>query len=137
MRTPYSPGMRPAGVRQRVRELQDQEWDLVHSWTDRALRVHITSFVNLCARQWHHDHPMTTVLRRYHEVIALLGDPRQLRTRTDFETRSVECVERLRPLIGDLAGRNAADVPFEQLEQARDPLLWIPPMTILGEASPG
>lgn len=109
----------------------------MHSWTDRALRVHITSFVNLCARQWHHDHPMTTVLRRYHEVTALLDDPRQLRTGSDFETRSVECVERLRPIIGDLAGRDAADVPFEQLEQAREPLLWIPPMTILGEASPG
>lgn len=128
--------MRPAGARQRIRELQDREWDLVRSWSDRALRVHVTSFVNLCARQWHHDHPMTTVLRRYREVIELLHDPGQLRTGSDFETRCLTCVEQLRPLIGDLAGR-AAEVPFEQQERARDPLLWIPPMTILGDASPG
>jgi hypothetical protein len=129
--------MRPAGVLQRVRELQDREWDLVHSWSDRALRVHVTSFVNLCARQWHHDHPMTTVLRRYREVIALLSDPRQRRTGSDFETRSLACVEQLRPLIGDLAERDVAEVTFEQQECAREPLLWIPPMTILGEAGPG
>ena len=113
MRTLYGSGMRPAGVRQRVRELQDREWDEVHSWSDQALRVHVTSFVNLCARQWHHDHPMTTVLRRYREVIALLDDPQQLRTGSDFETRSLASVEQLRPLIGDLAERDAADVPFE------------------------
>lgn len=129
--------MRPAGVRQRVRELQEREWDLVHSWSDRALRVHVTSFVNLCARQWHHDHPMTTVLRRYREVIALMDDPRQRRTSSDFEARSLACVDQLRPLIGELAERDSTDVQFEQLERARDPLLWIPPMTILGEASPG
>ncbi|WP_345609733.1 hypothetical protein [Pseudonocardia adelaidensis] len=80
---------------------------------------------------------MTTVLRRYREVIALLPDPRQLRTGSDFETRSLACVERLRPLIGDLAERDAAEVTFEQQERSRDPVLWIPPMTILGEAGPG
>jgi hypothetical protein len=129
--------MRPVGVRQRIRELQDSEWQLVHSWSDRALRVHLTSFVNLCARQWHHDHPMTTVLRRYREVTARVDDPRQLRTGSDFETRSLVCVEQLHPRIGDVAERDSAEVPFEQLERARDPLLWIPPMMILGEASPG
>src|SRR5690348_17787494 len=108
--------MRPAGVRQRVRELQDREWHLVRSWSDRALRVQLTSFVNLCARQWHHDHPMTTVLRRYQEVIVLLDDPHQLRTTSDFETRSIACVEQLRPFIGDLAARDATEVSFEQQE---------------------
>ncbi|GAA0926751.1 hypothetical protein [Pseudonocardia zijingensis] len=117
-----------------MRELQDREWDLVHSWLDRALRVHLTSFVNLCARQYHHDHPMTTVLRRYREVVTFLDDPRQIRTGSDFETRSLTCIEQLRPLIGELAERDAT---FEEEERARDPLLWIPPMTILGEAGPG
>jgi hypothetical protein len=129
--------MRPAGVRQRIRELQDSEWQLVHSWSERALRVHLTSFVNLCARQWHHDHPIATALRRYREVIGLVDDPRQLRTASDFETRCLVCVDKLRPLIADVAERDPAEVSFEQLEQARDPLLWIPPMTVLGEASPG
>jgi hypothetical protein len=96
--------------------------------------VHVTSFVNLCARQWHHDHPMTTVLRRYREILALLDDPRQLRTGSDFETRSLACVGQLRPHISDLAERD--DVTFEEEERAREPLLWILPMTILGEASP-
>jgi hypothetical protein len=131
------PGVRPAGAHQRVRELQDSEWDLVHSWSDRALRVHLTSFVNLCARQAHHDHPMTTLLRRFREVTALHDDPRQRRTGTDFEKRSLACVHQLAPVIGDMAHRNGAEVPFEQQERARDPLLRIPPMTILGEASPG
>jgi hypothetical protein len=124
-------------VRQRVRELQDREWDLVHSWSDRALRVHLTSFVNLCARQAHHDHPMATVLRRFREVTALLDDVQQRRTGSDFETRSLTCVEQLRPLIGDVAERPATEVQFEEQERSREPLLWIPPMTILGEASPG
>lgn len=109
----------------------------MHSWSERALRVHLTSFVNLCARQAHHDHPMTTVLHRYREVTALLDDPRQRRTGADFERRSLACVRQLRPLIGDTAHRNGAEVPFEQQERAREPLLQIPPMTILGEASPG
>ncbi|WP_143517366.1 hypothetical protein [Pseudonocardia sp. MH-G8] len=120
-----------------MQELQNQEWNVVHSWPDRALRVHLTSFVNLSARQQHHDHPMTTVLRRYREVTALLSDPLQVRTGSDFETRSFACVEQLRPLIGDLAERDATEVTFEQQEDARQPLLWILPMTILGEASPG
>jgi hypothetical protein len=80
---------------------------------------------------------MTTVLRRYREVLALLNDPQQLRTGSDFETRSFACVEQLRPLIGDLAERDAADVSCEQQKLAREPLLWIPPLAILGEASPG
>jgi hypothetical protein len=113
------------------------EWNLVHSWSDRALRVHLTSFVNLCARQWHHDHPMSTVLRRYREVTALLDDPQQARTGSDFEARSLTCVEKLRPLIGELAERDPSEVSFEQQENAREPLLWVPPMEILGEASPG
>jgi hypothetical protein len=101
------------------------------------LQERLTSFVNLCALQWHHDHPMTTVLRRYHEVIALMDEPRQQRTGSDFEARSLLCVDQLRPLIGDLVERDPAEVQFDQLERARDPLLWIPPMTILGEASSG
>jgi hypothetical protein len=109
----------------------------VRSWSDRALRVRVTSFVNLCARQWYHDHPMTTVLRRYREVIALLDDPEQLRTGSDFEARSLACIEQLRPRIGGLAERDDSEVSFEDQERARDPLLWIPPMTILGEASSG
>lgn len=80
---------------------------------------------------------MTTVLRRYREVTALLADARQRRTGSDFEARCLACVELLRPLIGDVSERDGAEVPFEQQERARDPLLWIPPMTILGEASPG
>jgi hypothetical protein len=93
--------------------------------------------VNLCARQWHHDHPMTTVLRRYREAIALLDDPEQLRTGSDFEARSLACIEHLRPRVGSLAERDDSEVSFEEQERARDPLLWIPPMTILGEASSG
>jgi len=98
--------MRPAGVR-RVRELQNAERELVHSSSDRALRVHLTNFVHLCARQWHFDHLMSTVLRRYREVTALVDTPDQLRG-SDFEERCLRCIEKLRPLIGEVAVRDPA-----------------------------
>jgi hypothetical protein len=66
-----------------------------------------------------------------------MDDPRQRRTGSDVETRSLVCIDQLRPLIGDLVERDPAEVQFDQLERACDPLLWIPPMTILREASLG
>jgi len=111
----------------------DSEWNVVHSWPDRALRVQLTSFVNLCARQRHHDYPVTTVLRRYRDVVSHLGDPTQVRTGTDFETRCVSAVEQLHPILGDIAERPVDEVPFDEQEALHEPLLRIPPMAILGE----
>jgi hypothetical protein len=111
----------------------DNEWKVVHSWPDRALRVQLTSFVNLCARQWYHDHPVTTVLRRYRDVVSHLADPTQVRTGTDFESRCLSMVEQLRPILGGVAERRSDEVSFDEQEALHEPLLRIPPMAILGE----
>lgn len=128
--------MRPPGVQQRVRELLDAEWDRIHARPELRLRVDLTAFVSLAARQWYADHPVTTVLRRYHEVLRRVADPAQLRTGTAFEAAALECVELLRPDLGEPAARPAEEVSFEEQEHLREPLLRVPPLTMLGEVNP-
>ncbi len=127
---------RPPGVQQRIRELLDGEWSYVHSLPGRGLRVNLTSFINLCGRLWYHDHPVTTALRRYHEVCTYLGDPAQEKTHTAFEDKSIACVEQLRPEVGEIAKKPAEEIPFDTQESVREPLLRIPPMVLLGEFGP-
>lgn len=129
-------GMRPPGVRQRIKNLLDGEWNYVHSHPKRLLRVNLTSFVSLCGRLWYSDHPVTTVLKGYHEVCTYLDDPSQVTTHSDFENKSMACIEQLRPEIGELAGRPTQDIPFDEQEAAREPLLRVPPMTLLREVNP-
>lgn len=129
-------GMRPPGVRQRVTELLDSEWDRVHSRPEHLLRVHLASFVNLCARLWYSDHPATTVLRRYQEVCVYRQDATQVMTHSDFENRSIACADQLQPAIGWVTERSVDDISFDEQEAVREPLLRIPPTALLGEAGP-
>ena len=129
-------GMRPPGVRQRVTDLLDSEWNYVHSRPEHLLRVHLTSFINLCARLWYSDHPVTTVLKRYQEAYAYRDDVSQVMTHSDFENKSVACLEQLYPEIGWVTERSVEDVTFDEQESVREPLLRIPPMALLGEVSP-
>lgn len=128
--------MRPPGVRRRVTELLDSEWNYVHSRHEHLLRVHVASFVNLCARLWYSDHPATTVLTRYQEVCAYRGDMTQLMTHSDFEDKSFACVDQLYAEIGWVTARPIEDIAFDEQEGARGPLLRVPPMVLLGEAGP-
>lgn len=128
--------MRPPGVRQRIESLLDSEWHDIHSRPERLLRVNLTSFVSLCGRLWYSDHPVTTVLKRYHEVCTYLDDPSQVKTHSDFENKSIACVEQLRPEIEELAGTPAENISFDEQEGAREPLLRVPPLTLLGEVNP-
>lgn len=126
--------IRPPGVQQRVKELLDSEWSYVHSFPGRGLRVHLTSFISLCGRLWYDDHPVTTVLRRYHEVGVYLDDLSQERVHTDFENKSIICVEQLRPEIGELANKPIEDISLDAQEEAREPLLRIPSTVFFGKA---
>lgn len=128
--------MRPPGVRQRIEHLLDSEWNYVHSRPEHLLRANLTSFISLCGRLWYSDHPVTTILKRYHEACAYLDDPSQVKTHSDFENKSIACVEQLRPEIGELAGKPAENISLDEQEDAREPLLRIPPMTLLGEVNP-
>ncbi len=126
--------MRPPGVQHRIRQLLDDEWNHVHSRSERALRVNLTDFIGLCARLWYWDHPVTTVLRRYRDAWRHLDDPRQVRTGTDFERRSLACLRELRPEVGHLADFAEA-LSFDEQDNAVEPLLRIPPSVVLGEVS--
>jgi hypothetical protein len=124
----YDPPVRPPGVWQRVRELGVTERRLVDSWGDRALRVQLAVFVDLCARLWFGDHGTDVVLRRFDAVAGLLDDPRQTRTGTDFETRCLDAVRELAPMVSGLSGRS-----LDEQDGVRDVLVSVPPWTILGE----
>ncbi|HEX2300067.1 MAG TPA: hypothetical protein VHH34_16405 [Pseudonocardiaceae bacterium] len=128
--------MRPPGVRQRVTELLDSEWAHVHSRPEHLLRVHVTSFLNLCARLWYSDHPTTTVLKRYQEVRSCWDDKSQVRTYSDFEDKSLACIEQLHPEIGWVTERPVEDITFDEQESVRGTLLRVPPTVLLGEAGP-
>jgi hypothetical protein len=104
------------------------ERQLVESWRDRALRVHLTVFVDLCARLWFGDHGVDVALRRFDVVEGLLDDPGQTRTGTDFESRCLDAVRELAPMVSGLSER-----PLDEQDSVRDVLVSVPPWTILGE----
>jgi hypothetical protein len=109
-------------------ELGTAERRLVESWRERTLRVQLTAFVDLCARLWFGDHGVTAVLRRFDAVEAMLDDPAQTRTGSDFETRCLDVVRELTPMVSGLSERS-----LDEQDSVRDVLVSVPPWTILGE----
>ncbi len=57
-------------------------------------------------------------------------------THSGFENKSIACVEQLCPELAELAEMSAEDIPFDEQEDARELLLRVPPMTLLGEVNP-
>ncbi|WP_214407354.1 hypothetical protein [Pseudonocardia lacus] len=129
--------MRPPGVRQRVQEVGRHELALVESRPQWRLRVRLTTLIDVCARLYFDDHPVSVVLKRYRQVDALLAEPGQARTGTDFEARCLRCVERLRPVIGAMAVRPVEEVPFDEQGAVAADVVSIPPQVVLGQAGPG
>lgn len=111
-----------------MRELGVGERQLVESWRERALRVQLTVFVDLCARLWFGDHGVSAVLRRFDAVAVLLDDPAQTRTGSDFEARCLGTLDELAPMVSGLSARS-----LDEQDSVRDVLTSIPPWTILGE----
>jgi hypothetical protein len=111
-----------------MRELGASERQLVESWRDRALRVHLTVFIDLCARLWFGDHGVDVALRRFDVVERLLDDPAQTRTGSDFETRCLAVVDELAPMVRGLSSRS-----LDEQDGVRDVLVSVPPWTIIGE----
>jgi hypothetical protein len=134
--TGYDSRMRPPGVQQRIRKLLDDEWEHVHSQPDLAFRVNLTDFIGLAARLWYHDHPIATVLNRYRTTRALMDDPLQRRTGTDFERAGIDCIRQLEPELGRFVHEPAELAPFEEQDSTERPLLQIPPRVLLGEVGP-
>lgn len=128
--------MRPPGVRQRIRQLSDSEWEYLRSRPERLLRVSLTSLINLCARQRYHDDPVIYALEKYQRVCSYLDDPSQARTHSDFETKSIACVMELRAEIGQTADKPLEDISFDEQDALHEPLVRIPPRVILGEVNP-
>ena len=128
MPTPYNCPVRPSGVRERMRQLGVTERQLVGSWTDRALRVRLTTFVDLAARLWFGDHGPGAVLRSFDSVAALLDDVTQLRTGSDFERRCLSALYELRPVV---TGLSTASVDAQ--DSVVDVLTQVPPLMVLGE----
>jgi hypothetical protein len=128
--------MRPPGARERIREVARAELDVVESWTDRRMRVELTALVDVCARLVFDDHPVAWVLRCYALVDSLLAEPGQLRSGTDFETRSLRCVEELRPIVGGMAARRIEEVPLPEQDEVFMPLVLVPPRVVLGDDGP-
>lgn len=111
-----------------MRQLGISERQLVESWTDRALRVRLTVFVDLAARLWFGDHGPGAVLQCFDSVVALLDDPTQMRTGSDFERRCLGAVHELRPVVGGLSTGS-----LDAQDSVVDVLAQVPPLVILGE----
>ncbi len=71
------------------------------------------------------------MLRRFDSAVALLDDPGQRRTGSDFETRCLAVVHELRPLLGGLSR-----APLDAQDSVLDVLISVPPLAILGECGP-
>ena len=67
-------------------------------------------------------------LESFDKVETLLDDPGQLRTGSDFETRCLDAVRELRPIVSGLSAAS-----FDEQESVIDVLTGIPPLLILGE----
>jgi hypothetical protein len=72
------------------------------------------------------------VLRRFDSAVALLDDPGQRRTGSDFETRCLAAVHELRPLVGGLSRAS-----LDAQDSVLDVLTSVPPLAILGECGAG
>ncbi len=59
----------------------------------------------------------------------------QVRTGTDFERRSIECVRQLRPELGRFVREPVERASFDEQDGAEGPLLHVPPMVLLGEVN--
>jgi hypothetical protein len=124
--------VRPPGVRQRFADLREERATRTRRRPEYRFRTALASFINSCGRQWYDDHPVSRTLDLYYDVVLSLDDPTQVRTHTDFEQRCTACVEQLRPEILDSA-RHAGSLTIEEENAVREPLLRIPPMSLLGE----
>lgn len=120
-----------------MQEVARHELGLVESRPQWRLRVRLMTLIDLCARLYFDDHPVSVVLKCYRQVDDLRTDAEQARTGTDFEARCLRCVDLLHPMIGPMAARPIEEVPFDEQDGVTADLVSIPPEVVLGQAGPG
>jgi hypothetical protein len=126
--------MRPTGVYRRFLELKDEEWARVRARPEDEFRILLMTFLNLSGRLRFYDLSERAVLAAFHMAYAVAEDPTQRRTGSGFEHRSIECLRRLHPLIGDYAAGLPDTASVEVEDALRESLVVVPATVLLGQA---
>ncbi|WP_232664680.1 hypothetical protein [Pseudonocardia sp. TRM90224] len=124
--------MRPVGVLERIRDLQeiDRQWDA--SRPDQALRAGMATFFQQCGMLAYYDCDAYTPLMTYREVVTAMDDPSQSKSASAFESRALRCVKLLHPHVFSAAAR-VEELTLDEALDAREPLVRIVPEALLGE----
>lgn len=129
--------MRPAGVRQRIQELRDQEQEQVRVRPQLALRRELTDFIHGCALLSYGDVSGSGLIEPYRKVLALWNEPTQHRTGGRFERMIFDCIEQLRvcePLAEVAANPQRHAVRDD--DAAESVFARIPPSVLVGRDTP-
>jgi hypothetical protein len=128
--------VRPAGVLQRFRGLVAEDARHVDAHPELRLRTELTRFVHVAARQWYADLPLSSAMDSLWTTAGYLYDPTQLRTETDFESRSVDCLQQLRRAVEEFTSRHPDATPIEVDDSLLGPFVHVPPTVLLGGEGP-
>lgn len=124
--------MRPAGVRQRIQQLRDEQQERVRAHPQLALRRELTDFIHGCALLSYGEVSGSALIGSYRNILALLDDPDQQRTGSEFERACLDCVDQLR--VCEPLSERAAD-PHRHAtkdDEAAEPALTrIPPRVLV------
>ena len=127
---------RPLGVVERFRELTADDRDHSRAHPELHLRIELTAFMVVSARQRYQDLPLGTTIDQFYTTWFALREPAQRRTHSEFENRSIECVRRLHPLVDGYAERNPDADPLDVDDALRRLFVDVPPQVVLGELGP-
>ena len=127
---------RPRGVVERFRALVADDRNYASSHPELRLRIALTEFLTLSARQRYSDLPIGATLDRFYAAHFALREEGQRRTGSDFEKRSIDCVRQLHPMVDGYAERHPDAEPLDVDEGVRRLFVEVPPQVMLGEGGP-
>ncbi|TWF94324.1 hypothetical protein [Saccharopolyspora dendranthemae] len=126
--------MRPAGVRERIAQLKEEERQYAGARPEQALQRALTWFIHGCALLSYADLPTSAVVESFRSVLGCLDDPHQRRGTSRWEQAGVECIAQLRDPLAEVAADPQRHATRDD-EIAGPPLLRIPPLVLVGRTT--
>jgi hypothetical protein len=127
--------MRPAGVRERIQQLQEDGHRHARAHPEQALQRALTWFIHGCALLAYADEGASAVVESYRSVLTCLDDPNQRRSTSRWEQAGLDCIAQLREPLAEVAADPQRHAARDE-EIAAPSLLRIPPTVLVGRATP-
>lgn len=124
---------RPLGVLERFRALIADDRRYADGRPELRLRIALTDFLHVAARQRYQDLPVGAALDQFYAAYFALREPGQRHTGSDFERRSIDCVRQLHPVVDGYEERHPDTDPLDTEDGLRRLFVDVPPQVVLGE----